>query len=150
ATSKRAGQRFLTPRGIGGLGWGLPLAIGAKLAHPKRPVVTLVGHGGVAHCWSELETAKRHKLPVVVVVMNNGVLGFQRDAETSRFGAHTKICSISTIDHAAIAKACGCGGKVVRTREELLQALSEAVVSEVPYVIDVHVAPEAFPPISAF
>ncbi|MGV3570555.1 MAG: acetolactate synthase catalytic subunit [Ramlibacter sp.] len=150
ARSRRAGQRFLTPRGIGGLGWGLPLAIGAKLAQPERPVIALVGDGGFAHCWSELETARRHGLPVIVVVLNNGVLGFQRDAETSRFGSHTEVCTLGPLDHAAIAQACGCAGRAVRTPEELQLALAEALASRVPYVIDAHVAPEAFPPITAF
>lgn len=150
ATSHRAGQRFLTPRGIGGLGWGLPLAIGAKLAQPDRQVIALVGDGGFAHCWSELETARRHNLPVIVVVLNNGVLGFQRDAETSRFGSHTEVCTLGPIDHAAIAVACGCAGRVVRTADELAQAMKEALASGVPYVIDAHVAKEAFPPITAF
>jgi len=50
------GMRFLTPRGLAGLGWGLPLAIGAKVARPLSPVVALVGDGGFAHSWAELET----------------------------------------------------------------------------------------------
>lgn len=150
ARSRRAGQRFLTPRGIGGLGWGLPLAIGAKLAQPDQHVVAVVGDGGFAHCWSELETARRHGLPVIVVVLNNGVLGFQRDAETSRFGSHTEVCDFGPIDHVAIARACGCAGRSVHDAAGLAVAIREALDSSLPYVIDAHVAPEAFPPITAF
>lgn len=150
ARSRRAGQRFLTPRGIGGLGWGLPLALGAKLAQPDQHVVAIVGDGGFAHCWSELETARRHELPVIVVVLNNGVLGFQRDAETSRFGSHTSVCTFGPIDHVAIARACGCSGRTVHDAAGLAEAIREALGSRLPYVIDAHVAPEAFPPITAF
>jgi acetolactate synthase-1/2/3 large subunit len=54
--SRKAGQRFLTPRGIAGLGWGLPMAIGAQIAAPGRRVVCLCGDGGFAHSWAELES----------------------------------------------------------------------------------------------
>ena len=71
----KAERRFITPRGQAGLGWGFPLALGAKIGNPDKPVVCIVGDGGFAHVWSELETARRHGIQVVVVVMNNGVLG---------------------------------------------------------------------------
>ena len=69
--SRKPGMRFLTPRGMAGLGWGLPMALGAKLARPEAPVFALVGDGGFAHVWSELETARRQGLHVVVTVLNN-------------------------------------------------------------------------------
>jgi acetolactate synthase-1/2/3 large subunit len=147
---RRAGQRFVTPRGIGGLGWGLPLAIGAKLAEPGRTVIAVVGDGGFAHCWAELETARRHGLPVIVVVLNNGMLGFQRDAEISRFGSHTSVCEFGPIDHVAIARACGCDGRHLRTPDEIREVVYDALRSAVPFVIDAHVSQDAFPPITAF
>lgn len=58
-----AGTRFVTPRGIAGLGWGVPMAIGAKIARPGARVICLTGDGGFAHCWAELETARRHEVP---------------------------------------------------------------------------------------
>ena len=80
-TARAPGMRFLSPRGMAGLGWGLPLAMGAKVADPSRPVFAIVGDGGFAHVWSELETAVRNQTAVVLTVLNNGVLGFQKDAE---------------------------------------------------------------------
>jgi len=80
-TAKRAGQRFLSPRGLAGLGWGVPLAIGAQVAEPGKRVVCLVGDGGFGHSWAELETLRRLQVPVTVVVLNNGILGFQKHAE---------------------------------------------------------------------
>ncbi|MER8880897.1 acetolactate synthase catalytic subunit, partial [Mesorhizobium sp. M0684] len=69
------GARFLTPRGLAGLGWGVPMAMGAKVARPASPVIALVGDGGFAHSWAELETMIRMDISVTVIVLNNGILG---------------------------------------------------------------------------
>lgn len=148
--SRRAGARFISPRGLAGLGWGFPMAIGAKLASPQARVVCLTGDGGFAHCWAELESARRHGVAVTVVVLNNGVLGFQINAEQSRFGTHTDVCHFGPIDHVGIARACGCDGMAVRNRVELTAALDAAADARIPYVIDVQVDPHAFPPLTAF
>jgi acetolactate synthase-1/2/3 large subunit len=148
--SKRPGTRFLSPRGIAGLGWGMPMAVGAKLARPDARVVCLTGDGGFAHCWAELEAARRHGVAVTVVVLNNGVLGFQINAEESRFGTHTGVCHFGPIDHVAIARACGCDGRMVQTAEELREALESAASADSPFVIDVKTDPAAFPPLTAF
>jgi acetolactate synthase-1/2/3 large subunit len=126
------------------------MAIGAKLAAPGKRVICLTGDGGFAHCWAELETARRHGIPVTVIVLNNGVLGFQINAEESRFGSHTDVCHFGPIDHVAIAKACGCDGIQVHNLDELTQALDAASRTTLPYVIDVKTDSAAFPPITAF
>ncbi len=69
-TAQRAGMRFLAGRGLAGLGWGLPAAIGAKLAVAEREVFCITGDGGFAHVWSELETARRLGIKVIVIVLN--------------------------------------------------------------------------------
>src|SRR5690606_24269486 len=98
-TIRKPGQRVLTPRGLAGLGWGLPYAIGAKAARPDAPVICLTGDGGFAHVWAELETARRMNLPVVVVVLNNQILGYQKHAELSLFGSHTDVVHFDPVDH---------------------------------------------------
>ncbi|MBK0393761.1 acetolactate synthase catalytic subunit [Ramlibacter algicola] len=148
--SSRPGTRFVTPRGIAGLGWGVPMAIGAKIARPQSRVICLTGDGGFAHCWAELETARRHAVPVTIAVLNNGVLGFQINAEESRFGTHTDVCHFGDIDYVAIARACGCDGRRVATAAELRKALEASAQSKVPFVIDIKTDPAAFPPITAF
>ena len=148
--SLTAGMRFITPRGLAGLGWGLPLALGAKVARPKNPVLTVVGDGGFAHVWSELETSRRMNLPVAVVVLNNGVLAYQKDAEDVKFGQHTSACTFYPVDHALIAKACGCRGIRVEAPGDFLPALREALAADVTTVIDVVTDPEAYPPITFF
>jgi acetolactate synthase-1/2/3 large subunit len=144
------GMRFITPRGLAGLGWGLPLAIGAKVAHPKSPVLCVVGDGGFAHVWSELETSVRMKTPVVLTVLNNGVLGYQKDAEDVKFGGYTSACHFAPVDHAAIARACGCRGVRVEKADDYLPAVREALASDVTTVIDVMTDPMAYPPITFF
>jgi acetolactate synthase-1/2/3 large subunit len=109
-TAKEAGQRFLLPRGLAGLGWGLPLGLGAKLATPEARVVAVVGDGGFAHVWSELETAIREDLPLTVIVLNNQVLGAQRHAENVIFGETTTGIGFRPVDHAAMARAVGAVG----------------------------------------
>ncbi len=144
------GMRFITPRGIAGLGWGLPLAIGAKAAMPDRTVLCVTGDGAFGHVWSELETARRAATPVVVTVLNNGVLAYQLDAEDVKYGRHTGACTFSPVDHAAIARACGCRGINVRHPREYLPALREAIASGGTTLIDVDTDPEAYPPITLF
>ena len=126
------------------------MAIGAKIARPQSRVICLTGDGGFAHCWAELETAKRHRIPLTIVVLNNGVLGFQINAEESRFGTHTSVCHFGDIDHVAIARACGCEGRRVATVADLREALAAAGQCDLPFVIDVKTDPKAFPPITAF
>jgi acetolactate synthase-1/2/3 large subunit len=144
------GARFLSPRGLAGLGWGMPMAMGAKVAAPEATVLALVGDGGFAHVWSELETAVRTRTPVVVTVLNNGVLGYQKDAEDCRHGRHTDACYFEPVDHAAIARACGAMGLRVERAADYAAALREAIAADVPCVIDVVTDPMAYPPLTAF
>ena len=148
--AERPGQRFLTPRGIAGLGWGLPMALGAKVAAPSSRVFCLAGDGGFAHCWAEMETAVRMNLPVVTMILNNGILGYQKHAELSRYGVHTDAVAFAAVDHAAIARACGCFGIRVDDPGKLGAALDEAIGCGRPAVIDVTTDPNAYPPITSF
>ncbi len=149
-TARKPGQRFLTPRGMAGLGWGLPMAIGAQMAHPGRRVVCVGGDGGFAHCWAELETLRRLKLPITMIVLNNQILGYQKDAEDVRNKAHTDAVFFEPVDHAAIARACGVKGITVHQPEQLETSLQEAFATNAPVLIDVITDAEARPPITAF
>ncbi|MGD9478637.1 acetolactate synthase catalytic subunit [Shinella sp. G-2] len=146
----KAGARFITPRGLAGLGWGLPLAVGAKLARPGSPVVALVGDGGFAHSWAEMETIVRLHIPVTIIVLNNGILGFQRDAETVKFGRFTTACHFSPVEHTAIAQACGCDAAYVSDPSQLATVLERAIGSNRPNLIEVVTDPDAHPPLSLF
>jgi len=148
--SLAAGMRFIMPRGLAGLGWGLPLAIGAKSARPNSPVLCVVGDGGFAHVWSELETARRRQTPIVLTVLNNGVLGYQKDAEDVKFDRHSDNVFFSPVDHAAIARACGCVGVRIEDPADYLPALRAALARNETTVLDVITDPNAYPPITSF
>ena len=143
-------RRFITPRGQAGLGWGFPLAMGAKIGCPNRPVFCIVGDGGFGHVWSELETARRHDVKVVVAVMNNAVLGYQKHAEDAGLGRHTSVCDFKPVDHSAIAEACGVKGMRLEHAQDIAPSIKEALNSDAPVLIDVLSDPNAMPPVSAF
>ncbi|MCO6417122.1 acetolactate synthase catalytic subunit [Siccirubricoccus sp. KC 17139] len=149
-TARRPGQRFLTPRGIAGLGWGLPMAIGAQIAAPDARVVCLCGDGGFGHSWAELETLRRMELPVTLLVLNNGILGYQKHAEEVKFGEHTIAVNFTAVDHAAIARACGVEGVRVEASGAIRGALEAALASPKPVLIDMVTDPDAKPPISFY
>ena len=149
-TSRAAGQRFVTPRGLAGLGWGLPLAIGAQFAEPSRQVICVSGDGGFAHCWAELETVVRHKLPIVSIILNNQILGYQKHGETVSFGAYTDAVDFAPVDHAAIARACGCDAARIEDPAEFGPRLVEAIRARKPLLLDVVIDPGAHPPITMF
>jgi acetolactate synthase-1/2/3 large subunit len=149
-TARRAGMRFLAGRGLAGLGWGLPAAIGTKVAHPDREVFCVSGDGAFAHVWAELETAKRMGIKVTLIVLNNQILGYQWHAEDVLYGDHTDACQFSPVDHAAIARACGCEGVRVEKPGDFKPALERARQSPVTTVIDCIIDPKAYPPITVF
>ena len=146
----KGNRRFITPRGQAGLGWGFPLALGARIGCPDRPVFCIVGDGGFGHVWSELETARRHGVKVVVAVMNNAILGYQKHAETAYLGRYTNVCDFMPVDHAAIAQACGLKGIRVERADEIAPAIREAMAAEYSVLIDVIADPNAMPPVTVF
>ena len=149
-TARTGGARFLEPRGLAGLGWGLPLAMGAKIARPGARVFAIVGDGGFAHCWSELETARRLKIDVVTIVLNNQILGYQLHGEEFVYKAHSDAAELGPVDHAAIARACGCYGERVSSPAQVGAALERAVSADGPAVIDLITDATARPPLNLF
>ena len=143
------GRRHFTTGG-GCLGWGVPNAIGAKIAQPNRQVVALVGDGSFQFGVQALWTAVRYEIPVAVVIWNNGAYQANRKflhAYGGRAAATGKYpgCSIDhpSIDHVAIAKGYGVEAERVDDPARLTAVLErcfKAVVSGRPYVVDVRIA----------
>jgi acetolactate synthase-1/2/3 large subunit len=128
--TKRA-EGFLQAAGSGPMGFGIPAALGAKLVHPDRPVVAVVGDGGFAMTMNGLMTAVEQDIPIITVVFNNNALGWVLHG-SGPFAAEFKDW-----DHAAIARAMGCRGVRVEDPAGLAPALGEALAAREPCVIDV-------------
>jgi acetolactate synthase-1/2/3 large subunit len=89
-------------------------------------------------------------IKVTVIVLNNQILGYQWHAEDVLYGDHTDACQLAPVDHAAIARACGCEGIRVEDPSELAPALHRARASSVTTVVDVIIDPKAYPPITLY
>jgi acetolactate synthase-1/2/3 large subunit len=129
-------EGFLQAAGSGPMGFGIPAALGAKLVHPDRPVVAVVGDGGFAMTMNGLMTALEQDIPIITVVFNNKALGWVLHGSGS-FAAEFK-----DFDHAAIARAMGCRGTRVEDPAALAPALREALAAHAPTVIDVRTSLE--------
>lgn len=141
-------REFYLPRGLAGLGWGFPMAMGLKLANPHRKVFCISGDGGFAHVWSELETCKREGIDVVCVVLNNEMLGYQYYAEHAKFGANTNACYIHPVDYVQVAEACGLTGLRLDDPAKIDEVLEQALAAKGTVIIDMITDDRSVPPVS--
>lgn len=135
--------RWLTSGGAGTMGYGLPAAIGAQIAHPDKLVVCVSGDASILMNIQELSTAVQHRTPVKVVLSNNGYMGMVRQwQELIHGGRYSHSYTEALPDFVALAKAFGWQSRVVERREELDEALAECLASDGPFFLDVRVAAE--------
>jgi len=126
--------RFLFPTGYGTLGFALPAGIGAKIGRPERPVVVLAGDGAFQFSLQELATAVELRLPLPIVVSENGGFGEIRDVMKLR-GMTPVAVDLHAPDFVALAGAYGARGQAVDSPDALHDALVEALMAPVPTVI---------------
>ncbi len=137
-TYEPAGPRsyFNSATGYGTLGYGLPAAFGAKLARPDRPVVALIGDGGIQFTIGELASAVELGLPVPVLVWNNRGYGeikqYMADRDIPQIGV-----DIYTPDFQAIARGFGCHAVTAENLAHLADTLGSAVRADRPTVIEI-------------
>ncbi len=143
------GRRFLGPRAYGTLGYGLPAAIGAKLADPSSTVVCISGDGGIAFSLAELETAARYGVAVTTIVFNNSSLAWSRHYNRHFYG-YDGATDFLDVDYGAVARGLGCEGVHVARAEDFVDALDKALRSDVTTLIDVQVDPDTRPPVDMF
>ena len=124
------------PSSIGGMGYALPAALGAKLAAPERDCVAVCGDGGFAMTINALLTAAQYRIPVTTVVLNNGVLGWVKDGQRRR-GNRFIASELGKLDYARMAQSMGCRGTRVESLAELGQALDGVRNAQEPVVLDV-------------
>jgi acetolactate synthase-1/2/3 large subunit len=132
---------MLDPGPFGCIGVGVPYGIAASLAFPDRKVVVATGDGAFGFNAIELDTAARHKAPVLIVVANNGAWQIEVHDQTV---THGKVVGtrLQFSDHAAMARAFGMHGERVETEEQLGPAIARAMANR-PALLDVVVTPEA-------
>lgn len=132
----RRARRFLSSGGLGTMGFGLGAAIGAAFGTEERSVL-VTGDGSFGMSLNELATAVSYRVPMVILIMNNGVLGMVRQWQTLFFDKHysNSILDRKT-DFVSLARAFGADGAKVATPEELDSALEQAFRYDGPFVID--------------
>lgn len=136
----RPGQGFI--RAAGSLGWGLPAGIGAQIARPDAQVVVFTGDGGLFYHLSELETAARWKVPLIVVVNNNRSLNQEINPYTVAYGGslhgrHHELWHFEDLNLATVAESLGITGIRVTRPQDLEAAIVRATEIGGPVLIDV-------------
>jgi acetolactate synthase-1/2/3 large subunit len=132
-------RSFLYPTGVGTLGYGLPAAIGAKIGAPQRQVVAMLGDGGVMFTVAELAAAAQARLPIPVVIVDNGGYGEIRNEMADR-GDTVHAVDLASPDFAALAESLGCHGLALDFTEGLTGAVAAALRADRPTVIHLRVS----------
>ena len=133
-------RTFLTSGGLGTMGFGLGAAIGAQSAMPERVVVNVAGDGCFRMNMNELATVAREELPLIELIVNNHALGMVRQWQTLFYEKrYSSTVLRDHVDYCKIAEAMGIRAYCVTSVEELRAALSEAVASRKPAVLDVRI-----------
>lgn len=127
---------LITSGGLGTMGFGLPAAIGAWFADPQSPVINLTGDGSFMMNMQEFIVAVEHHIPLTVVLFNDFRLGMIKELQDSSYGKrHIAHDFNKEVDFPLLAKAMGGEGRLVVRREEIAEALSEAIHSRRPNLI---------------
>ena len=129
-----ARNRLLYPTGYATLGYGLPAAIGAKVADPSRPVIALVGDGAAMFSIQELATAAEQRLAIPVIVVDNGGYAEIRDQMTDR-GIEPQAVDLARVDLPAVARAMGASGVRADSVDDLGRLASAALAADGPTLI---------------
>ena len=142
--TKAPGRGFVPDRGFASIGYGLPGAMGARLAAPGRQVVGITGDGGFNMVIGELETARRMKLAFTLLIVNNAASGYVKALQHLMYGqGGYQSSDLVEMNYANIATAMGCNGIRVEDPDRLADALATGLDTDhVPTIIDVVVTRE--------
>jgi acetolactate synthase I/II/III large subunit len=138
------GTQF-APQG-GSMGYGFPAALAAQLRHPDRTVVAFAGDGCFLMASPEMATAVQRRLPVIVIIVNNGMYGAIRAHQERAFPGRPVGTELHNPDFADFSRSFGGFGAVVSKTEEFLPALQQARASNGPAIIELRVDPEELSP----
>ena len=135
-------RRWINSGGLGTMGFGLPAAIGAKVACPDDVVVCLAGDGSLVMNCQELATAVHQKIPIKVFLMNNGYMGMVRQwQELFWDGRYSSVEMGPSPDWVKLAEAFGATGMRCEDAGELEETMAKALEAEGPVLLDVRVSP---------
>jgi acetolactate synthase-1/2/3 large subunit len=135
-------RSFISSGGLGTMGFGLPAAIGAKIACPERPVCLFVGDGGIQMTLQEFGTIMQEHVGVKIVLLNNNWLGNVRQWQELFFHERYSQTRMSNPDYSLIAKAYGIRCISVPDRASLAPALEKLFADDAPCLLDVQVLEE--------
>jgi acetolactate synthase-1/2/3 large subunit len=144
----RQPRRYITSSYFATLGYGFPVALGAKVAAPERPVVALTGDGGFMYALPDLATAVQYGIGVVVVVFVDNALGASKNDQMTRYQGRVVGTELHNPSFAEVARVFGAHGIRVEP-EGLDEALREALVEDRPTVIEVPI-PTWVPPFQVY
>ena len=140
----KAPRRFASSGGLGTMGYGMGAAIGSAYGTGKR-VALVTGDGSFGMCLNELATAVTYKIPLVILLLNNGVLGMVRQWQTLFFDKHYSNTVLDRkTDFVSLAKAFGAEGEKATTIAELNAALGRAFKADGPYLVDCTIDKDEF------
>ena len=140
----RKSRKFISSGGLGTMGFGMGAAIGAQTGTGEHTVL-VTGDGSFGMCLNELATAVSNKTPLVILIMNNGVLGMVRQWQTLFFDKHYSNTVLDRkTDFVKLADAFGAKGEAVQTLEDLDRALERAFAYDGPYIVDCAIGRDEF------
>lgn len=136
-------QAHLTSGGLGAMGYGLPAAIGAKLAEPDKQVFAICGDGGFQMNIQELATLRRYKIPVKIVLLDNAMLGLVRQWQELFFaGNYSEVDLSDNPDFVEVANAFGIEAFSIESRDEVDEAIDRLMQARGPILAHVRIDPE--------
>jgi acetolactate synthase I/II/III large subunit len=138
-------RTFLTPLDLGGLGFAFPAALGAKLGRPDAPVLAIHGDGGFLMNAQELETAVRHRINAVTLVMNNNCWGSEKAYQKHFYGARYVGADIGNPRYDRFAELFGAAGYHVEHPDQIGDVVRAALTCGKPAIVEVPIDPEEFP-----
>lgn len=142
--SFKKSRKFISSGGLGTMGFGMGAAIGAAIGCKERSVL-VTGDGSFGMCLNELATAVSYGVPMIILIMNNGVLGMVRQWQTLFFDKHYSNTVLNRkTDFVELARAFGADGEKVADVKSLEEALKHAVKCDGPYVIDCAIDKDEF------
>ncbi|WP_038055209.1 biosynthetic-type acetolactate synthase large subunit [Thermodesulfobacterium hydrogeniphilum] len=145
-------RTLITSGGLGTMGFGFPASIGAQMGNPEKLVIDIAGDGSIQMNIQELATAMEQKLPIKIIILNNGYLGMVRQWQELFYGKRYSAVKFNVLpDFVKLAEAYGAVGIRITRPEEVEPTLKKILSMNTLVILDVHIAPEegVFPMVPA-